>query len=107
MSNVDPKSQLKGMINIHRSLGVTLTNMTFSENWLFESFFSRRERALLLYLQDFNGTITLNGARISNHTGMYTKEVRDRFMLNLAVSQSIKVADGKLLLKPHQFFIRR
>lgn len=107
MSNVDPKSQLKGMINIHRSLGVTLTNMTFSENWLFESFFARRERALLLYLQDFNGTITLNGARISNHTGMYTKEVRDRFMPNLAVSQSIKVADGKLLLKPHQFFIRR
>ena len=38
----DSNTQLKGMIHIQKSYGVSLSNLTFTENWLFESFFSRR-----------------------------------------------------------------
>jgi hypothetical protein len=60
--------------------------MNFTENWIFESFYSKNQRALLLYVQEFNGTIIINNTRINNHTGMYTKEVRDRLITNYLVS---------------------
>ena len=51
-----------------------------------------------MYIEEFNGTININnGTRVLNHTGMYMKEVRDRFLLNQAVSQSIRTVEGMFI----------
>ena len=86
----EPQFQLKGMLKIKNSNNLYIEGLLFQENWLFESAFNKRQRALILYLSDFNGSLTLNNSLIQNNSGMFTREVRDRLITNNLTYNSLK-----------------
>ena len=49
----------------------------------------------MVYLNDFNGTVTLNNCLIQNNTGMYTRDVRERILTNHISQSVIRSLDGK------------
>ncbi len=83
------------MIRVKNLNNIYIEGLLFQENWLFESYFNRRQRALLLYLSDFHGSLTLNSSIIQNNSGMFTKEVRDRLITNTLIQSALKTHEGK------------
>ncbi len=56
----------------------------------------------MLYLNDFNGTVTLNNCLIQNNSGMYTRDVRDRILTNHISQSVIRSLDGKRIFPFHK-----
>jgi hypothetical protein len=67
---------MKSLISLTYGGHLYLSNVTFTENFLFEPSFSLRERSLLIFISQFKGQIDLKKVKVQTIKGLNTDWVK-------------------------------